>query len=124
MIDGLTYVSKPHRNAFTVCRFNQLGNQTIGEVLVLVVNFGPRLVDVPLGDLPPFIVVAQQCAFNAASHAFNAQVLAVSSSLARNAAYSLLDKVNIASGAVQLGADQGVLLKFDISPSNFLERCP
>lgn len=44
LTNGRTYISKSYRNSFTLCRFNQQGNQTMGEVIVLAVNFGSRFV--------------------------------------------------------------------------------
>jgi hypothetical protein len=43
-VKGLTYISKSYKNSFTLSRFNQQGNQTAGEVIVLAVNFGSRLI--------------------------------------------------------------------------------
>ncbi|KAI6228450.1 Alpha-glucosidase [Aphelenchoides besseyi] len=124
MIDGRTYLSKSHRNSFTVCRFHQNGNETTGEVLVLAVNFGSRPVDISLTDLPPYNVIYKQCGLHDKTVDFEAEIIAISSAVAKQQTYYLRQKIGIARGTIQLGADQGVIFKFQINPPNFFKQCP
>jgi hypothetical protein len=106
---------------------------------VLAVNFGSRYclkedyiyydelfraIAINLNDIPPYVVIYKKCNFMDKSVEFWAEVVAVSSAVSRQGTYYPHQKINIAPGVVELGADQAIVFKFNIKPPSYFQQCP
>jgi hypothetical protein len=83
-----------------------------------------RSMAVSLNDLPPYVIVYKQCGLLDSSMMFEAEVVAVSNAVLRQGTYYPHQRINIAPGTVQLGADQAIIFKFNINPPSYFQKCP
>jgi hypothetical protein len=79
---------------------------------------------VSLIDLPPYVIIYKQCGLLDSSVEFEAEIVAVSSAVMRQGNYYPHQRINIAPGIVQLGADQAIIFKFNINPPSYFHKCP
>ena len=101
LIAGETYISKVFQNAFSLTRFETKDHVTCGKVFILVVNFGHQSINHSIADLP----------FFQATNPSDAQVIVISSN---TESYQERQYIDISSGNIKLGPQEGILLSFKV----------
>ncbi|CAI4233355.1 unnamed protein product [Auanema sp. JU1783] len=94
---GKTLVGRLVDGAFTVTRFLQENNTTIGNIYVAAVNFSPNTISIPLVDLPQHINLGKS------------QIVTVTSNVR---SLSAREPVDYSSKSISLNPEEGVVFKY------------